>query len=164
MKNSIDAELLIVRNARDNDMSAVQAIYRHYVLHSVATFEEVPPTAEEMLLRRASVLANGLPYLVAEIEGRVVGYCYATTHRARIATRSKIRFTWQRAWAEWVSGRRCFKRSLRAVKTDLGGRWWQWSATAPMRHRSACIAALALRPWATCSRSVSNMADGSIPF
>jgi L-amino acid N-acyltransferase YncA len=90
MKNSIDAELLTVRDARDNDMSAVQAIYRHYVLHSVATFEEVPPTAEEMLLRRASVLANGLPYLVAEIEGRVVGYCYATTHRARPAYRYTI--------------------------------------------------------------------------
>jgi L-amino acid N-acyltransferase YncA len=82
--------MISVRDARDDDMQAVQTIYRYYVLHSVATFEEVPPTTEEMLARRAVVLASGLPYLVAELEGRVVGYCYATAYRPRPAYRYTI--------------------------------------------------------------------------
>lgn len=71
-------------------MGSVQAIYAPHVLHGLATFEESPPSTEEMLSRRASVLGLGLPYLVAEIDGRVVGYSYATAYRARPAYRHTI--------------------------------------------------------------------------
>ena len=78
---------MLVRDARDDDMAQVQAIYAHHVLHGTASFEEEPPPLAEMQRRRADVLARGLPYLVAEIDGRVAGYSYATPYRARSAYR-----------------------------------------------------------------------------
>ena len=79
-----------VRDARPADMATVQAIYAHHVLHGRATFEEVPPSVDELLARRAAVLAAGLPYLVAESEGEVAGYCYAVPYRPRPAYRHTI--------------------------------------------------------------------------
>lgn len=76
-----------VRNAREDDMAAVAAIYAEQVLHGIATFELVPPDVAEMQKRREAVLASGLPYLVAECRGAVVGYCYATPYRPRPAYR-----------------------------------------------------------------------------
>lgn len=81
---------VVVRDATIADMTEVTAIYAHHVLHGLATFEEVPPTAAEMVTRRAAVLALGLPYLVAEIEERVVGYAYATAYRVRPAYRFTV--------------------------------------------------------------------------
>lgn len=78
---------ILVRNATEADMAAVQAIYAPHVLHGLATFEEIPPSVEDMLSRRASVLERGLPYLVAERAGQVVGYSYATAYRPRPAYR-----------------------------------------------------------------------------
>src|SRR4249919_1790266 len=66
----------IIRPSGDDDVAAIAAIYGRHVLHGVASFEEVPPPAEEIGSRRAAILAHGLPYLVAERDGRVVGYCY----------------------------------------------------------------------------------------
>lgn len=81
---------ITVRDATDADMVAVAAIYTPYVLHGWATFEEVPPTVADLVGRRAAVLALGLPYLVAELHGEVVGYSYATTYRPRPAYRNTI--------------------------------------------------------------------------
>ena len=81
------AQGLRVRDALEADMAAVQMIYSHHVLHGLATFEEIPPDTVEMLARRAHVLAMGLPFLVAERDGQVVGYAYASTYRARPAYR-----------------------------------------------------------------------------
>jgi phosphinothricin acetyltransferase len=58
-------QTIIVRDAADHDMAGVQAIYAFQVLHGLATFEETPPSTNELLSRRASVLGLGLPYLVA---------------------------------------------------------------------------------------------------
>lgn len=80
----------LVRDATDDDMAAVQAIYAHHVRFGSASFEETPPDAAEMHARRAGVLAMGLPYLVAEVDGRVAGYCYATRYRPRPAYRYAI--------------------------------------------------------------------------
>jgi phosphinothricin acetyltransferase len=79
----------IVRDAGETDLAAVQAIYAHHVLHGTASFEEEPPSVAEMALRRAAVLDRGLPYLVADHDGRVVGYSYAALYRDR----SGYRFT-----------------------------------------------------------------------
>jgi phosphinothricin acetyltransferase len=81
---------MLLRDARDDDMGAVQAIYAHHVLHGTASFEEEPPPLAEMLRRRGDVLARGLPYLVAETDGRIGGYSYATPYRARSAYRFSI--------------------------------------------------------------------------
>jgi L-amino acid N-acyltransferase YncA len=81
---------ILVRNASDADMTAVQAIYAPHVLYRFASFEEVPPSRDEMHARRTAVLQLGLPYLVAEMDGRVVGYAYATAYRSRPAYRYTI--------------------------------------------------------------------------
>jgi len=76
-----------VRACEARDIAAVSAIYAHHVLHGLATFELVPPDAAEMERRRAHVRELGLPYLVAESEGRVIGYAYAAPYRERPAYR-----------------------------------------------------------------------------
>ncbi|MGL4287634.1 MAG: GNAT family N-acetyltransferase [Phreatobacter sp.] len=81
---------IVVRDATVSDMAAVQAIYSHHVLHGLATFEEAPPSVDDMLARRAAVLGAGLPYLAAERDGRIVGYSYATAYRPRPAYRHAI--------------------------------------------------------------------------
>ena len=81
---------LILRDARDHDLPAVQAIYAHHVIHGTASFELDPPPLSEMLRRRADILGNGLPYLVAERAGEVVGYGYATLYRPRPAYRFTV--------------------------------------------------------------------------
>lgn len=72
-----------MRPARDADLPAIQAIYAHHVLHGLASFEETPPSVEEMAARRTALLQRGLHYLVAETDGRIEGYCYAGLHHAR---------------------------------------------------------------------------------
>lgn len=79
-----------VRDADDADIPSIQAIYANEVLNGLATFEEVPPSVDELLSRRQSVLVSGLPYLVAELDGRVVGYSYATAYRPRPAYRNTV--------------------------------------------------------------------------
>lgn len=80
----------LVRDATEADMAQVQEIYADHVLHGLATFEEIPPNVAEMLSRRDAVLAAGLPYLVAESQGLVLGYAYATAYRPRPAYRYTI--------------------------------------------------------------------------
>jgi phosphinothricin acetyltransferase len=67
---------ILVRDANETDMAAVTSLYAKHVLHGLASFEEVPPPLDEMKSRRAGVLKLGLPYLVAELDGRIVGYRY----------------------------------------------------------------------------------------
>ncbi|HGM5493199.1 TPA: N-acetyltransferase family protein [Serratia fonticola] len=81
---------LSITDASNEDMAAIHQIYAHHVLHGPASFEETPPTQAEMQQRRNNVLAAGLPWLVAKMEDRVVGYCYATTYRPRPAYRYTI--------------------------------------------------------------------------
>jgi phosphinothricin acetyltransferase len=82
--------VVVVRDAAEADMEAAARIYAHHVEHGLATFEELPPTAEEMRARRLKILANGAPYLVAAIEGEIVGYCYAAPYHARAAYRHTL--------------------------------------------------------------------------
>ncbi len=78
---------MIVRAATADDAGALAAIYGHHVRHGLGTFEEEPPSPAEMETRRAAVAARGLPYLVAEDAGRVVGFAYAGPFRPRQAYR-----------------------------------------------------------------------------
>jgi L-amino acid N-acyltransferase YncA len=84
------AELIRIRPALVSDAASLAAIYGHHVLHGLGTFEEVPPTAEDMAARLAAVTAWGLPYLVAEAEGRVAGLAYAGLFRPRAAYRYTV--------------------------------------------------------------------------
>ncbi len=84
------SEAPIIRPSRDDDVAAIAAIYGHHVLHGLASFEETPPPVEEIARRRGDILGRGLPYLVAEDQGRVVGYCYAGPFRPRIGYRYSL--------------------------------------------------------------------------
>jgi phosphinothricin acetyltransferase len=77
----------IIRDAMAVDMPAVGRIYKHYVETALVTFEETPPRLEEMLARRQKVADAGAPYLVAELGGEIVGYCYAGPYHHRPAYR-----------------------------------------------------------------------------
>ncbi|MCK0196946.1 N-acetyltransferase family protein [Ancylobacter sp. 6x-1] len=79
-----------IRDAEPADLPAIAAIYAHHVLHGLASFEEVPPDIDEIAARRAAVLAQGLPYLVAELDGTVAGFCYAGAYRPRPAYRHTV--------------------------------------------------------------------------
>jgi phosphinothricin acetyltransferase len=79
-----------IRAATADDMAAVQAIYRHHVLHGLGTFETEPPDLNEMKRRHAQIAADGFPYLVAEDGTRVLGYAYANHFRARAAYRNTV--------------------------------------------------------------------------
>ncbi|WP_313447949.1 N-acetyltransferase family protein [Pseudescherichia sp.] len=76
-----------VRDARPDDVHAISAIYAWHVLHGRASFEEVPPTIDEMRQRIAKITSAGLPWLVALYRGIIVGYCYAGPYRPRRAYR-----------------------------------------------------------------------------
>lgn len=76
-----------IRPSTDADVAAITAIYTHHVLHGTGTFEIDPPTAQDMGARRADVLTKGLPYLVAEEDGRVLGFAYCTWFKPRPAYR-----------------------------------------------------------------------------
>ncbi|MDB5743897.1 MAG: GCN5-related N-acetyltransferase [Polaromonas sp.] len=79
-----------IRPSRADDIAAVTAIYAHHVLHGTGTFETMPPQTDDMRARRADVLAKGLPYLVAEEEGNVVGFAYGNWFKPRPAYRFSV--------------------------------------------------------------------------
>jgi L-amino acid N-acyltransferase YncA len=80
----------LIRPSADGDMEAMASIYAHHVLHGAASFEIAPPGAGEMGRRRAAVLKHGLPWLAAELDGRVAGYAYAGPYRPRPAYRFTV--------------------------------------------------------------------------
>ena len=65
---------LKLRPATPDDLPAITGIYAHHVLHGTGTFETEPPTLADMTQRWADVRAKGLPYLVAEESGQVLGF------------------------------------------------------------------------------------------
>jgi L-amino acid N-acyltransferase YncA len=76
-------EQLRVRPSTESDVAEIARIYGHYVRHSTATFELDPPTRDDMAKRRSDILSLGLPYLVAERDGAILGYAYAGRYRPR---------------------------------------------------------------------------------
>lgn len=81
---------VLIREAAAADMAAITAIYAESVAKGRGTFELEPPDEKEMAARFASVQALGLPRLVAEIDGAVVGYAYAGPFRTRQAYRYMV--------------------------------------------------------------------------
>ena len=79
--------VLILRPSTPADLPAITEIYAEAVLHGTGTFELEPPDEAEMARRRDDVLSKGLPWLVAERGGQVLGYAYANAFRPRKAYR-----------------------------------------------------------------------------
>jgi phosphinothricin acetyltransferase len=77
----------LIRPGRDDDVAAIAAIYGWNVEHGTGTFELEAPELAEMARRRDDVVGKGLPWLVAEQGGSVLGYAYANHFRPRPAYR-----------------------------------------------------------------------------
>lgn len=75
---------ITIRSARPEDADALAAIYRPYVTDTAITFETVPPDGDEFRRRMAEVQET-FPYLVAEEDGELLGYCYAHPFHPRAA-------------------------------------------------------------------------------
>ncbi|PWC29413.1 GNAT family N-acetyltransferase [Teichococcus aestuarii] len=88
MSTTLAATLL--RPATEADLPAITAIYGHHVRQGCASFETAPPDLPEMRRRFAAILAQGMPYLVAEQDGVVLGYAYAGPYRPRAAYRDTV--------------------------------------------------------------------------
>ena len=78
---------LIIRPSSAADLPAITRIYGLAVAQGTGTFELDQPDATEMARRRDDVLSKGLPWLVAERDGQVLGYAYANHFRPRRAYR-----------------------------------------------------------------------------
>ena len=86
MASSLDITL---RVAGPNDAPAFAAIYAPIVANTVISFEVQPPSPDEMEQRVTTTLER-TPWLAAEHNGDVVGYAYASAHRARAAYRWSV--------------------------------------------------------------------------
>ncbi len=81
---------ILIRDSRDSDIPAIAAIYAPAVLTGTSSFELDPPDIAEMARRRAGLIEQGFPYLVAETGGVLTGYCYAGPYRPRPAYRHTV--------------------------------------------------------------------------
>ncbi len=79
--------MLTIRDASEDDAEAVRAIYAHHVLHGTATYDIDPPSTETMREKVGAIRRAGWPFIVAELDGEVAGYAYASQFRDRAAYR-----------------------------------------------------------------------------
>lgn len=83
----------VIRTATASDAGSIARIYNLYVLNTAITFEEQAVSAQEMAGRIAEVDSAGLPWLVAEQDGNVIGYAYASKWKVRFAYRFSVEIT-----------------------------------------------------------------------
>ena len=82
----------IVRPARESDAAACLEIYAPFVRDTAVSFEAQVPSLEIYRGRILETLQR-TPWLVAEQEGRVAGFAYATRHRERAAYQWSVEVT-----------------------------------------------------------------------
>jgi len=122
---------MVLRDATPADAPVAATIYGWWVEHGTASFEEIPPPVEEMAARMAAVADHGLPWLIAEADGRPLGYAYAAPFRPRSAYRYTVEDSVYvapgehgrgvgRALLEEVIGR-CRALGLRQMIAAIGG-------------------------------------------
>lgn len=75
---------MIIRTATVEDASKLLEIYAPYVLGTAITFEYEVPSVDEFQRRIENTLQK-YPYLVAEQEGEILGYAYASSFHTRAA-------------------------------------------------------------------------------
>ncbi len=83
----------MIRPAGPQDAEALAALYNHYVLHSVTTFETDTIDGAEMTRRVEEVQKLGLPWIVLELDGILCGYACAVRWKRRAAYRHSVEST-----------------------------------------------------------------------
>jgi phosphinothricin acetyltransferase len=101
-----------IRLAVPADAEPIATIYGRHVLNGLGTFEETPPTLQDMASRLAAVRSQGFPWLVAE-DGEVAGYAYVSPFRTRAAYRFVVEDS------VYVAPDRAGQGVGRALLTDL---------------------------------------------
>ena len=86
----MQTRFITIRDARPDDMAAVTAIYSKSVVGGVASYEIEPPDVAEMTSRYEAIVAKPYPYLIAEVDGEIAGYAYASAFRTRPAYRFMV--------------------------------------------------------------------------
>jgi L-amino acid N-acyltransferase YncA len=81
---------LVLRPARPSDIPAITRIYAHAVTHGTASFELEAPDEAELAKRMRTLVDAKFPYFIAEIDGAVAGYAYASLYRTRPAYRFTV--------------------------------------------------------------------------
>ena len=154
---------VLVRDAHEADMSAVTSIYARHVLHGLASFEEVPPSLDEMKARRANVLQLAFRTWSPSSKGAssATAMRRPTARDPLIATPLRIPSTSRMASTVAVSALRCSPSSSRAASAVHGDRCLRSSATAATRVRSRCIGDWDSRLRGTWLPSDSSWAAGS---
>lgn len=89
-RDASPVDAIIVRDAKQEDLDEIRRIYSHHVVNTFATSEKEPPDSEEMLARFLKTTGQGFPYLVVELDKKVVGYSYAGYFRSRAAYRTTV--------------------------------------------------------------------------
>ena len=79
----------MLRTVHPDDAPAIADIYNHYILNSLATFEEVPVTPGEMRQRIVETTET-YPWFVCEEDGKLLGYAYGRRWRERAAYRHSV--------------------------------------------------------------------------
>ncbi len=88
MVGGVREELWSIRDSSDTDVDGIARIYGHWVEHGLGSFELLAPPSAAIAERRASILADGFPYLVAiDSAGELLGFAYASWYRTRPAYR-----------------------------------------------------------------------------
>lgn len=80
----------MIRHVTSLDAPVLARIYNYYVLHTHATFEEIPISSIDMAMRIEKVLKNHLPWLVLEDNGQILGFARAVKWRERSAYRYSV--------------------------------------------------------------------------
>ncbi|WP_226705031.1 arsinothricin resistance N-acetyltransferase ArsN1 family B [Microbulbifer elongatus] len=83
----------MIRQAKKTDAARIAEIYNYYVMNTCITFEVDPVSEGEMSLRISECEVNNLPWLVAEHENLVIGYCYASKWKGRCAYQHSVEAT-----------------------------------------------------------------------
>lgn len=84
---------VVIRSAAPADSAAITRIYNEYIRSTAVTFEEEPVTSDEIEGRMKQISGEGLPWLVTERAGNVVGYAYAGKWKNRSAYRFSVEST-----------------------------------------------------------------------
>jgi phosphinothricin acetyltransferase len=84
---------ITVRDASPADLDVVAAIYAHYVHETTVTFAETAPARQEWDERHQDLARRGLPFLVAEVSGEVVGMAYCSPWKTKSAYRYTVEST-----------------------------------------------------------------------
>lgn len=154
---------MVIREAGKDDAAAIVAIYNHFIVNTAITFEEQAITDADMTQRIADVQDGDLPWLVAEQDGVVVGYAYATKWRVRHAYRFSVESTVYLAPA--LTGKGIGTLLYKALIERLGEQGYHLVIGGIAQPNAASVAlheALGFRKVAESGRLASSLDAGSM--